>query len=99
MLEGGADLGVVDGEGGGVGEAARQFEFDRTEPCRVAESVEIERTLDLGTSYQRHGDECLRLDRGPGHHLGTGVEVRGIGQHSLAVLDRPPGDAEPEHAW
>ena len=93
VLEARADVGVVDGERGGVAEALREQELLVGERGVLADAVDVERALQLPARDQRHGDERLGLDRRAGDEADARIEVRLVGEHGLAVVDRPARDA------
>ena len=92
VLETGADVGVVDGERGGVAEALREEELLVGERGLLADAIDVEGPLQLPARDERHGDERLRLDRRAGDEADARVEVRLVREDRLAMVDCPAGD-------
>ena len=93
VLEARADVRVVECERGRVAEAGREDELLVRELRVLADAVDVERPLELAARDERNRDQRLRLDRRARDEADPRVEVRLVGEHGLAVLDRPAGDA------
>jgi hypothetical protein len=93
VLEVGADLRVVERERGGVSEGLRQLELVLDEASVLSEAVDVQHPLERPACDQRDGDQRLRVGRSARNEMDSRVEVRGVRQHRLAPLGRPPGDA------
>jgi hypothetical protein len=96
MLELRAALGVVERERGCVAEALRELELVLVELRVVADSVDVQRALELTSRDERHHDERLGIDRRSLDDANARIEVSLVRVHGLAVLDGPAGDARPE---
>ena len=92
LLERRADMRVVERERRRVAEPHREPELLVREDCVVALSIDVERALEVAARDQRDDDQRLRLRRRAGHDADARVQMSLVGEHRLAVLDRPAGD-------
>ena len=93
MLEARANLGVVECERGGIGEALREVELVGSEEAVLADPVDVQHALDPGARDQRDRDERLGIDRRARDEAHTRVEVRLVHVRGLAPPRGPAGDA------
>ena len=96
MLEPRAPLGVVERERGCVAEALRELELVLVELRVVADSVDVQRAVELTSRDERHDDKRLGIDWRSLDDANARIEVRLVRVHGLAILDGPAGDADSE---
>src|SRR5688572_6940551 len=96
MLEPSANVRIVDRERRRVAETLGEKELLVRERGVLADAIDVERPLETPAGDERHGDEGLWLDRCAGNETHSGIEMRLVREHGLAVVDRPARDPLPE---
>ena len=95
VLERRANVGVVEGECGGVAEARGEEELLLAELRVLADAIDVEGSLEPSACDERDGDERLGLDRRSRDEPHAWIEMRLVREHRLPVLDRPARDSFP----